>query len=202
MAKTAKPKQRDISLHSRAARRGASPPSKDLLVKKSYASATATGAKKEESDYKPWLHSTQTGGISKNQKTKQLTRQQKVRAQKAVEKADAVKGKFETKVRDSKARSKRVQNRAKQWEELNADAGVGGVVGEGKRKKDVVGRDGEGDGEEGGGVWEDVEEDDVEEGGMDVEKQEVEGPGIANGGVAEQTTTAAGAEEEDVDEVT
>ncbi|KAK3680303.1 hypothetical protein LTR78_000681 [Recurvomyces mirabilis] len=205
MAKTAKPKKRDISLHSRAARRGASPPSKDLLVKKSSGSAEA-GGKKEESDYKPWLHSTQTGGISKskNKKAKQLTRQQKVRAQKALEKADAVAGKHETKVRDSKARSKRVQNRAKMWEELNANAGVGGVAGEGGKKVQGKGNgNGGGVGEE---VWEDVEEDgDVGEGGeervMDVETEDVEALGVADGG-AEQTSTGADAEDEDIDEVT
>ena len=39
-----------------------------------------------------------------------------------MEKADAVVDKLERKVADSKARSKRIQSRAKAWEELNAQS--------------------------------------------------------------------------------
>ncbi|TKA64930.1 hypothetical protein B0A55_11710 [Friedmanniomyces simplex] len=74
----------------------------------------------KETDYKPWLHNAQNAGITKKQKVKPLKRQQKVRQQRAVEKADAVVDKLERKVADSKARSKRIQSRAKAWEELNA----------------------------------------------------------------------------------
>ena len=99
-----------VSHNSRAARRGEEPPSKDLLVSK---------APKEEIDYKPWLHTPQSAGVGKKKKTKQLTRQQRARQQKLFEKADVNVNKLERKVADSKARAKRVQARAKDWEELN-----------------------------------------------------------------------------------
>ncbi|TKA79499.1 hypothetical protein B0A55_02441 [Friedmanniomyces simplex] len=110
MAKTPKVKKREVSFRSRAARRGASPPAKDVAVKPS----------SKETEYKPWLHNAQNAGITKKQKAKPLKRQQKVRQQRAMEKADAVVDKLERKVADSKARSKRIQSRAKAWEELNA----------------------------------------------------------------------------------
>ena len=100
----------DVSIHSRAARRGEEPPAKDLVVK-----SAAT-----ETDYKPWMHSAQSAGIGKKKKPKPLTRQQKVRAQKALEKADVNVDKLERKVADSKARARRVQGRRKDWDELNA----------------------------------------------------------------------------------
>ncbi|TKA42123.1 hypothetical protein B0A54_07210 [Friedmanniomyces endolithicus] len=113
MAKTPKVKKRaEVSFRSRAARRGASPPAKDSAVKPSA----------KETDYKPWLHNAQNAGITKKQKAKPLKRQQKVRQQRAMEKADAVVDKLERKVADSKARSKRIQSRAKAWEELNAQS--------------------------------------------------------------------------------
>jgi len=102
----------EVSFRSRAARRGASPPAKDSAVKPSA----------KETDYKPWLHNAQNAGITKKQKAKPLKRQQKVRQQRAMEKADAVVDKLERKVADSKARSKRIQSRAKAWEELNAQS--------------------------------------------------------------------------------
>ncbi|KAK0281465.1 hypothetical protein LTR35_000822 [Friedmanniomyces endolithicus] len=112
MAKTPKVKKREVSFRSRAARRGASPPAKDSAAKPSA----------KETDYKPWLHNAQNAGITKKQKAKPLKRQQKVRQQRAMEKADAVVDKLERKVADSKARSKRIQLRAKAWEELNAQS--------------------------------------------------------------------------------
>lgn len=99
----------DDSLHSRAARRGASPPAKDVSV----------AAPTEETEYKPWLHNAQSAGISKKKKAKQMTRQQKQRQLRALEKADVNVDKLEKKVADSKARGKRVQSRRKDWEELN-----------------------------------------------------------------------------------
>lgn len=76
-----------------------------------------------ETDYKPWLHNAQNAAISKKKKTKQLSRQQKQRQQKALEKADVNVDKLEHKVAGSKARGKRVQARRKDWEELNEKLG-------------------------------------------------------------------------------
>lgn len=99
----------EISLHSRAARRGASPPAKQSGGK----------APVEETEYKPWLHSAQNTGISKRKTPKQLSRQQKVRQQKALEKADIAIDKLMKKVADSNARDKKAQGRRKDWDELN-----------------------------------------------------------------------------------
>ncbi|CAK4034016.1 Hypothetical predicted protein [Lecanosticta acicola] len=109
MAKTAKVKKREVSIHSRAARRGASPPPKDLAAR----------AKAEETEYKPWLHNAQNAGVSKKKKTKTLTHQQRLRQQRATEKADANVDKLEKKVADSKVRGKKVSSRGIDWEELN-----------------------------------------------------------------------------------
>jgi len=78
----------------------------------------------EETDYKPWLHNAQNAGVGKKKKGKQLSRQQKVRQQKAVEKAGVNVNKLERKVADSKVRAKKVQARAKDWEELNQTMGT------------------------------------------------------------------------------
>ncbi|KAI7521648.1 hypothetical protein KC331_g19661 [Hortaea werneckii] len=116
MAKVPKAtKKREVSVHSRAARRGEEPPSKDLAVK----SAPV------QSDYKPWLHNAQNAAIGKKKKSKQLSRQQKQRQQKALEKADVNVDKLQSRIADSKARGKRVQARRKDWEELNENLGDG-----------------------------------------------------------------------------
>jgi hypothetical protein len=73
----------------------------------------------EEPDYKPWLHSAQNAGISKKKKTKQLTRQQKLRQQRGLENAERNLDKHEKKVADSKTRGKKVQARRMEWEDLN-----------------------------------------------------------------------------------
>lgn len=98
-------------MHSRAARRGASPPSKDLLA--------AKAPEKEEKEYKPWLHGAQNAGIQKKQKKKQLTRAQKLRQQKGLDRAEADLDKLEKKVVESKKRAARIQNRAVDWEDLD-----------------------------------------------------------------------------------
>ena len=100
----------EVSIHSRAARRGASPPPKDLKTKPAPA---------EESDYKPWLHNAQNAGVSKKKKTKNLSHQQRLRQQRALEKADANVDKLEKKVANSKSRGKKVNARRMDWEELN-----------------------------------------------------------------------------------
>lgn len=133
------PFRTEVSLHSRAARRGQEPPAKDLAVK-----ATA-----EETEYKPWMHSAQNGGIQKKKKGKTLTHAQRMRQQKALEKADAIASRLETKVDKSKKKSKTIQARAADWEELNGKLGLvkgeakdvkktGKDVGAGQAMEDVV----------------------------------------------------------------
>jgi hypothetical protein len=107
MAKTAKVKKREVSIHSRAARRGED------------SARPEVAAKPEETDYKPWLHGAQNAGIHKKKKVKSLTRQQKMRQQKGLEHAERNLDKLEKKVTDSKGRAKKVQARRQDWEELN-----------------------------------------------------------------------------------
>ncbi|KAK5137333.1 hypothetical protein LTR08_000303 [Meristemomyces frigidus] len=189
MAKVGKVKKREVSINSRAARRGAEPIPKDLAAAK-------TQTKETETEFQPWMHNTQSGGIAKKKKVKQLTRQQKVRQQQAMEKADALAGKLELKVADSKERAKKVKARAKDWEELNE-----AIVG--KKAEDVIEKkmDGESQAEDDGGEkeWEDVEED-VE---GDVELPDLEQPVQAH--VTDDSVLDAGLEasmDEEVDEVT
>jgi hypothetical protein len=143
-----------------------------------------------EEEYKPWLHNPQNAGISKKKKAKPMSRQQKLRQQRALEKADVNVDKLERKVEGSKARAKRVQHRAKGWEELNAEVGgkKAGKVG------DEVGRpDGEGEGDE--SAMEDVKAPDSE-------------PLVALGPAQDEIKEAVSAlpevvkPEEDIDEIT
>ena len=167
MAKVSKPQRREPSIHSRAHRRNASPPPKDLAVQ----------APAESSDYKPWLHNAQNAGISKKKKTKQLSRQQKLRQQRAVEKADANLDKLATKVKDSKARGRKVQARRVEWEELN-EKGAGVVEG----AKVAHGEDA---GEGGNGSQEEEEEEDGLDVGMNEARDVGAGAKKRDGDVAE-----------------
>ncbi|KAK3721557.1 hypothetical protein LTR37_003113 [Vermiconidia calcicola] len=122
MAKTPKVKKREVSFHSRAARRGAtSPPPKDLEVK----------PPTNETEYKPWLHNAQNAGISKKKKSKPLSRQQRQRQQKGLEHGERNVDRMEKKVADSKTRGRKVQARRTEWEELNDR-----IVGKENREKE------------------------------------------------------------------
>ena len=185
----------EVSINSRAARRGleTAPLPKD---------PTATT---KESDYQPWLHATQGGGVGKKKKVKQLTRQQKVRQQQAVEKAGALAGKLEVKVLGSKERARRVKERARGWEELNEGIGAGGVerVGQEEEEEEEM-KDGKGlKGEE----WEDVDDGDEEGDEVDLERslQQIADEPV----LKEESLRAGGADSgggggsvEEVDEVT
>lgn len=98
----------EVSVHSRAARR--EEPKTEV----------AKGAT-VESDYKPWLHSTQSGAIQKKPKKKVLTRAQKARQQKGIEKAEQDAEKLEKKIADSKKSAKNIKARAADWDDLNED---------------------------------------------------------------------------------
>lgn len=79
------------------------------------------------------MHSAQNGGISKKKKAKTLTHAQRLRQQKALEKADAIASRLEKKVDKSKKKSKTIQARAADWEELNGK--LAPVKGEAKDAK-------------------------------------------------------------------
>lgn len=109
MAKIAKPKKREPSLHSRASRRNATPPV-ELAVPK----GKTSGDENEQ-----WLHTAQNAGVHKKPKAKKPTRQQRLRQVKALERADSNSNKLEQKVAESKQKGRKIQGRRKDWDELN-----------------------------------------------------------------------------------
>jgi hypothetical protein len=128
MSKIAKPKHRQPSLHSRAARRATSP-------------SLAGNVDKSLKDIQPpkrnphtHIFSAHNAGISKkNKKGKQLTRGQLSRQKKGFERADIVKEQLELKKAKSMVRLKMVKERRKDWEmfnEVEAErVGKSGVMG-------------------------------------------------------------------------
>ncbi|KAL1624384.1 hypothetical protein SLS56_007853 [Neofusicoccum ribis] len=113
----AKAKSKPPSQHSRAARRA------EELVDKSLQTLTdASSLPRPKSKLAASVLAAQDAGISKKQKKKRLTHQQRVRQERAMEKADAIYDKHERKVEESKKRGRRVQERRKEWEALNGDA--------------------------------------------------------------------------------
>ncbi|KAJ9629568.1 hypothetical protein H2203_001942 [Taxawa tesnikishii (nom. ined.)] len=110
MGKTPKVKNRQVSVHSRAARRAASP--SDLDKSLAFVKAPAT-------DYNPRVLGAQDAGISKKQKQKRMTRQQRLRHERGIENAERNVDKLETKVAKSHVKGKRVKDRSAAWEELN-----------------------------------------------------------------------------------
>ncbi|KAH7063701.1 Alb1-domain-containing protein [Macrophomina phaseolina] len=112
----AKAKSKQPSQHSRAARRAEEPVDKTLQTL-----TDASSLPKPKTKISASVLSAQDAGISKKQKKKRLTHQQRVRQERAMEKADANYDKLERKVEDSKQRARRVQERRKDWEALNGD---------------------------------------------------------------------------------
>ncbi|TKX21003.1 hypothetical protein C1H76_6854 [Elsinoe australis] len=111
MAKVAKSKKtREVSSHSRAARRAASP---SLDVDKSILDIKAPEKDTNVS------YGGAYAGISKKKKSKPLTRQQRLRQEKGMERASNNLDKLSKKVADSQFREKKVKNRNAAWEELN-----------------------------------------------------------------------------------
>ncbi|KAK3077604.1 hypothetical protein LTS18_009793, partial [Coniosporium uncinatum] len=142
----AKTKQK--SLHSRAARREASPSlNLDKSLKNIPPPSNASSI--------PNLHAVHSGAITKPRKNKPLSRQKRIRQQKGIERADIVNDQLEKKVEKSLKRLKVVKERAKDWSDLNkkvhgqgAFAALAEDDGEGdwedaKEEVDVVGRENE-----------------------------------------------------------
>ncbi|PGH03233.1 hypothetical protein AJ79_07428 [Helicocarpus griseus UAMH5409] len=116
MARTAKPKAKAgaKSIHSRAAKRAASP---SLDADKSLASVPRP---EPTATVKPHILSAQhNSGINKKSKPKHMTRAQKRRQEKGLERAELVMDRTEKKVAKSVGRGKTVQARRATWEELN-----------------------------------------------------------------------------------
>ncbi|KAL1606228.1 hypothetical protein SLS60_003630 [Paraconiothyrium brasiliense] len=120
MAKTAKPKNRQISTHSRAARRAASP-SLDAPTAAKPTPHTRTSTSPDPTTAKPHVLAAQhSSGISKRaQKSKPLKRAQRLRQLKGAERAEENLDKLQHKVAKSVGREKRVRERAKGWDDIN-----------------------------------------------------------------------------------
>ncbi|QIW94518.1 hypothetical protein AMS68_000036 [Peltaster fructicola] len=112
MAKIAKPKKREASVHSRAYRRNATPPTE----------VANKPGKNTADENEHWMYNAQNAGVHKKTKTRKgATRQQHARHAKALEKADRNSAVLENKVAKSKLRGKQIQARAKDWDELNEE---------------------------------------------------------------------------------
>ncbi|KAF2087821.1 hypothetical protein K490DRAFT_65100 [Saccharata proteae CBS 121410] len=120
MAKTAKVKKRPVSERSRAARRAESP---SLNLDKSILedASSLPSSKKGQAQAHPSVLAAQNAGISKKNKGKHMTHQQRMRQEKALERADANMDKLEKKREKSMQGARRVQSRRKDWEALNGD---------------------------------------------------------------------------------
>ncbi|KAL9073283.1 MAG: hypothetical protein Q9157_004814 [Trypethelium eluteriae] len=113
MAKTPKVKKRPVSLRSRAARRDASPSlntDKSLKnveppVEKPQSQANVLGIRDE--------------GITKKKKQKSMSRQQRLRHQKGLERADRNLDKLDRKLATSVQKKKKVNARRANWDDLN-----------------------------------------------------------------------------------
>ncbi|BDD54879.1 hypothetical protein MPDQ_008064 [Monascus purpureus] len=119
MAKTPKLKTTSKSLHSRAARRAASP---SLDLDKSLTSAPRV---EENEIQRPSLLSDRANaGVSKKQaKAKPKSRSQKLRQKKGMERAEMVMDQLEIKIAKSVNRGKTVKSRRVDWDDLNRKSG-------------------------------------------------------------------------------
>ncbi|KAJ4372706.1 hypothetical protein N0V86_008070 [Didymella sp. IMI 355093] len=155
MAKTAKlKKKRPSRPHSRAARRAASPSIPVPEVKRTRSSSP------KPSEAKPHVLSAQNAGISKKKNTK-MTRAQRVRAEKAMERAADDMDKWEKKKAKSIEKARGIKDRAKLWDDINGES----VKGVKKGKGAFAQLEGEGDevDKNGKSVWVDVGDADMEE---------------------------------------
>ncbi|PGH03552.1 hypothetical protein GX51_03977 [Blastomyces parvus] len=125
MAKTPKLKAKisSKSIRSRAVKRAASPTDESLLKSLPRAEPIPT--------IKPHVLSAQhNAGITKRSKSKQLTRAQRRRQEKGMERAEFVMDKTEKKIAKSLGKGRVVKERRSTWEEMNqkALAALGNVV--------------------------------------------------------------------------
>lgn len=123
----------EVTVHSRAARRAASP-SIDLDKKLKQTTRDSTSPSRP-SQAKPHALAAQNAGIQKKQKKGNMTRAQRLRHQKGLERAADVLDKREVKVVKSLGKEKNIKERSKGWEDVNGEGGKK------KRKSAAVGDD-------------------------------------------------------------
>ncbi|KAG9191269.1 hypothetical protein G6011_09357 [Alternaria panax] len=123
MAKTAKVKKRPVTIHSRAARRAASPSlNLDKSAQKPANTTRDSASPSRPSQANPHALKAKDAGIQKKQKNAtKMTRAQWLRYQKGLERAEENMDKLEKKRAKSVGKSKKIVERAKGWEDVNGD---------------------------------------------------------------------------------
>ncbi|KAH7377771.1 Alb1-domain-containing protein [Pyrenochaeta sp. MPI-SDFR-AT-0127] len=119
MAKTAKVKKRQVTIHSRAARRAESP---SINLDKSAKPAHTTrdsASPSRPSKINPHALAAKDAGIQKKTKKGTMTRAQRLRYQKGLERAEENAEKLELKRQKSLGSEKKIKERAKGWEDVN-----------------------------------------------------------------------------------
>ncbi|KAF2851435.1 hypothetical protein T440DRAFT_394565 [Plenodomus tracheiphilus IPT5] len=187
MAKTAKVKKR-LTVHSRAARRASSPSlNLDKSAKAPAHTTRDSASPSRPSKVNPHALAAKDAGIIKKQKKGNLTRAQRLRQQKGLERAADNMDKLEVKRSKSFVREKKVKERAKGWEDVNGD---GERVVKRKEKKDTAEMGLE---DAGGWVDEDMDEADVD---VVVQDGEVKGEGKEVDAAVEKSTVTPVGEDE------
>ncbi|PVI02396.1 hypothetical protein DM02DRAFT_612950 [Periconia macrospinosa] len=126
MAKTAKlKKKQQPAPHSRAARRALSPTDPSLVKSTTTNTTQRSTSPTDASTAKPHILAAKNAGIQKraSKNGKQLTRAQRQRQLKGMERAEHNMDKLEVKVMKSVGKEKKVKERSKGWEEVNSGPG-------------------------------------------------------------------------------
>ncbi|KAA8618895.1 Alb1 domain containing protein [Pyrenophora tritici-repentis] len=123
MAKTAKVKKRQVTVHSRAARRAASPSlNLDKSAQKPAHTTRDSASPSRPSKVNPHALAAKDAGIQKKQrKSGNMTRAQRLRYQKGLERAEDNMEKLEKKRMKSLGKEKKIKERAKGWEDVNGE---------------------------------------------------------------------------------
>ncbi|EFQ95002.1 hypothetical protein PTT_07135 [Pyrenophora teres f. teres 0-1] len=162
MAKTAKVKKRQVTVHSRAARRAASPSlNLDKSAQKPAHTTRDSASPSRPSKINPHALAAKDAGIQKKQrKSGNMTRAQRLRYQKGLERAEDNMEKLEKKRMKSLGKEKKIKERAKGWEDVNGE-------GLKKSKKEHTVEEVEAEEMRGDGGWVSDEEMDEEVGGAE-----------------------------------
>ncbi|KAI8932043.1 hypothetical protein NX059_010936 [Plenodomus lindquistii] len=188
MAKTAKVKKRQVTVHSRAARRAASPSlNLDKSVKAPAHTTRDSASPSRPSNANPHALAAKDAGIIKKQKKGKLTRAQRLRQQQALDRAAENMDKLEAKRNKSFVKAKTITERAKGWEDVNGD---GSKVVRKKEKKDADA------GLEDAGGWVVDEDMDEAEANVVVQDGEVKGEGKQVDAAVEKSTVMPVGEDE------
>ncbi|KAH9877838.1 hypothetical protein J1614_003055 [Plenodomus biglobosus] len=112
----------EVTVHSRAARRASSPSlNLDKSAKPAAHTSRDSASPSRPSKLNPHALAAKDAGIIKKQKKGNLTRAQRLRQQKGLERAADNMDKLEVKRSKSFVREKKVKERAKGWEDVNDD---------------------------------------------------------------------------------